>query len=53
MYLLSYCMLYAETISEGNGLILVVEEPQGFPVSARIKMKKVLNPDGTLRSEGL
>ena len=40
-------------MSEGKALKLATEELRGFLVSARTKMKNVLNPDGTLKVEEL
>lgn len=38
---------------EGKALKTATEELRGFLVSTRTQMKKVLNPDGSLKSDGL
>ena len=44
---------FADPFVEGAALKTAVEELRGFLVSTRTKMKKILNPDGTLKSDAL
>lgn len=48
-----HCRLSLTERAEGKDLKTATEELRGFLVSARTKMKKILNPDGRLKSEGL